>query len=283
MDAACVRRAFLWACALDVQARKPGNVSWASPGHRMQAQQFIDSAQAAAGPLCTPGTPVGERIEGAMQATLAAVGCNTNLGIVLLCAPLAGACERVSGPLTADPLRRALGEVLQGLSVADARAAYRAIAATQPGGLGRAETHDVADEPTITLLAAMTLAAGRDRIARQYTQSHADLFDHAMPVFMARASAAPVAALQQVFLELLATWPDSHIVRKHGETVAHIVMTEAAPWRTRSREGHDLDADPAFAAWDESLKQRLLNPGTTADLCVATAMLAALLSPGLAA
>jgi triphosphoribosyl-dephospho-CoA synthase len=35
-------------------------------------------------------------------------------------------------------------------------------------------------------------------------------------------------------------------------------------------------ANPAWAAWDESLKARGLNPGTSADLCVATALVAAL-------
>nr|MDP9125878.1 triphosphoribosyl-dephospho-CoA synthase [Pseudomonadota bacterium] len=34
--------------------------------------------------------------------------------------------------------------------------------------------------------------------------------------------------------------------------------------------------DPAWAAWDESLKARGLNPGTSADLCVATALVARL-------
>ena len=54
--------------------------------------------------------------------TWAAAGCNTNLGIVLLCAPLAAAVER------REPLRTALHAVLGGLDVADAAAAYRAIA-----------------------------------------------------------------------------------------------------------------------------------------------------------
>jgi triphosphoribosyl-dephospho-CoA synthase len=37
-----------------------------------------------------------------------------------------------------------------------------------------------------------------------------------------------------------------------------------------------LDADPDFAAWDVSLKSRHVNPGTSADLSVATALVAAL-------
>ena len=38
-----------------------------------------------------PGARVGQRIEAAMRATWAVAGCNTNLGILLLCAPVARA------------------------------------------------------------------------------------------------------------------------------------------------------------------------------------------------
>jgi triphosphoribosyl-dephospho-CoA synthase len=82
--------------------------------------------------------------------------------------------------------------------------------------------------------------------------------------------------MQAAFLEFLAAWPDSHIARKHGDAAAHTVMAEALPWRERARRGDALDADPAWAAWDESLKARGLNPGTSADLSVAAALLARL-------
>ncbi len=52
MDRALIERAracFLQACWLDVAVRKPGNVSLASAGHRMQADMFLASAQAAGG------------------------------------------------------------------------------------------------------------------------------------------------------------------------------------------------------------------------------------------
>lgn len=270
------RSAFRWACALDVQARKPGNVSIASAGHGMQATLFIASAEAAAGPLCAPGRSVGERIEGAMRATLAVAHCNTNLGILLLCAPLAQACETWSRDQGLPALRQQLEGVLQALSVADARAAYRAIAAAQPGGLGDAAQQDVRAEPTIGLREAMALAADRDRIAWQYAHGHADLFDLGLPVFEAALSFGPSVAMQHTFLACLTAWPDSHIVRKHGLASAHSVMAEARPWHARARAGQALDADPAFAAWDASLKARGLNPGTSADLSVATALLAAL-------
>lgn len=265
--------AFVAACRLDVAVRKPGNVSLASPGHGMRAEQFIASAQAAALPLFAAGSAVGERIERATAATWAAAGCNTNLGIVLLCAPLAAALER-PGPLPA-----AVESVLAALTVDDARAAYRAIAAAQPGGLGRAEQEDVHAAPSVTLRAAMALAAERDSIARQYANGFAEVFEAARlrpapPGFSLMAdppSPETTAHVQQLWLHWLAGEPDSHIVRKHGAAVAHSVMSTAQGWLGVARP----DADPAFAAWDEALKSARINPGTSADLTVATLLAAA--------
>jgi triphosphoribosyl-dephospho-CoA synthase len=287
--AARARACFLRACWLDVAVRKPGNVSIASPGHGMQAAMFLASAQAAAGPLFAPGLRVGARIEGAVAATWAAVGCNTNLGIVLLCAPIALAIEQQPRAATPAALRDALEQVLAGLDLDDTRAAYRAIARAQPGGLGKAEAQDVHAAPTLGLRAAMALAADRDLIARQYRDGFADVFALAfsqplrLPAFDAwqtaaepSADPATAAAVQRLYLAWLARCPDSHIVRKHGEAVAHTVMTAAQGWQARAEAGAALDADPAFAAWDDSLKVAGLNPGTSADATVAALLLAGL-------
>src|SRR6516225_671616 len=114
-----VAEAFIAACRDELEAPKPGNVHVYASGHRMTAAQFVDSAAAAADPLCAPGTRVGARTRGAVEATLQAVGANTNLGIVLLCAPLAAAVERE--PLK---LRDALVAVLDGLDIQDAEDAF---------------------------------------------------------------------------------------------------------------------------------------------------------------
>lgn len=278
------KQAFLHACELDVRVRKPGNVSLASPGHGMQARMFVDSAFAAASGLFSPGSRVGVRIEAAQAASWAAAGCNTNLGILLLCAPIAAAAERC-GDAAADAarLRAALEDELAGLDVADARAAYRAIAAANPGGLGSAAAEDVHCAPSIGLREAMALAADRDSIARQYRDGFADLFEWALPAtgpIEGLPGEAPhagtVQAVQRLYTTILARLPDSHIVRKHGEAVAQTVMRSAQGWRARAEGGEVLEADPAFAAWDEQLKSQGLNPGTTADLTVATLMLAGL-------
>ena len=285
-DGEPVRRAFIEACTLDVLARKAGNVSEVSPGHGMNAGLFLQSAHAAAPPLCMARAPVGERIESAVRATQGLVRCNTNLGIVLLCAPIVAAQERRAPGEPGLSLAAAIRDVLEALDVDDARAAYRAIALARPAGLGSAPEQDIDDVPTVGLRVAMAMAAGRDRIARQYADAFADVFDPGVASFertrdraLGRGNApraARIQAMQAAFLEFLAAWPDSHIARKHGDAAAHSVMAEARPWRQRARRGDTLDADPAWAAWDESLKARGLNPGTSADLCVATAFLASL-------
>jgi triphosphoribosyl-dephospho-CoA synthase len=260
------RQAFLRACELDVAVRKPGNVSVASPGHGMTAAQFVASAQAAVASLFAPGARVGQRIEAAVAASWAAVGCNTNLGIVLLCAPIAAAVERF--PRT--DLRLALEAVLADLDRNDAAAAFRAIAFVQPGGLGDAPAEDVRRAPSVGLREAMALAAARDSIARQYVNGYADLFG------LAPAGPLTPAAVQRVFLTLLARLPDSHIVRKHGAAVAQTVMSAAQRWQAQAEVATVLDEQHDFIAWDEALKTARINPGTTADLTVAALLLASL-------
>ena len=286
---------FLRACELDVAVRKPGNVSQASAGHGMQAALFIASAQAAVGPLFRPGAGVGERIEAAVNATWDAAGCNTNLGILLLCAPIALAVERHPEATSPAALRDAIEAVLADLDLADAQATYRAIARARPGGLGTAPSQDVGEPPSVDLRAAMALAADRDSIARQYRDGYAELFEAARASIdngnspgagqvTGEPTSAPTvetaAAVQRLYLTLLSRFADSHIVRNHGEAVAHIVMTAAQAWLARA--GHDgglearLDTEPEFAAWDARLKADRINPGTTADLTVAALLIASL-------
>ncbi len=264
------QQAFLRACELDVAVRKPGNVSVFSPGHGMRAAQFVASAQAAAPALFASGARVGERIEAAVAASGAAAGCNTNQGIVLLCAPIAAAVERFDKL----DLRPALEAVLADLNGDDAAAAFRAIAFVQPGGLGNAPAEDVRRPPSVGLREAMALAASRDSIARQYASGFADLFEIALP----QLSSGEIThgAVQRVYLALLARLPDSHIVRKHGEAVAQTVMSAAQRWHAQAEGARALDDLPAFIAWDEALKASGINPGTTADLTVAALLLASL-------
>lgn len=285
------RAAFLEACALDVTTPKPGNVSMRSPGHGMHAEQFLASADASLDALFARGTRIGQRILDAVTRTRAAVGCNTNLGIVLLVAPLAAALDDTGEPpVSAQAWRAAVGDVLSRLDIEDARLAYRAIALANPGGLGDAPEQSVHAPPTISLREAMALASERDSIARQYANGFADLFDTGLAAYREAAPQthdnAPQTAYEcpresamlNVFLAFLGGWPDSHIVRKHGlalaQSVTLVAREQHARWRQAPPAARRASSDPQLDAWDAELKARAINPGTSADLAVATLFVA---------
>jgi triphosphoribosyl-dephospho-CoA synthase len=270
-----IAQSFHDACLAELDALKPGNVHRYGDGHRMTVADFERSAAAAAPLIGRAGLSVGRRIRLAVEATRAAVGHNTNLGIVLLAAPLAqAALGRVRGDLKAR-----LAQVLQRLGVDDAREAYQAIRQAQPGGLGEAQEHDVASEPSITLLEAMRAAETRDRIAWNYANDFADIFDlglkwlgHAREHWQDRSWAAA-----RVYLGFLAHVPDTLIERKFGERVAARVREQARPIESGLLQSTAPEAMIApLMAFDGALKERGLNPGTSADLTVATLFAAAL-------
>jgi len=264
-----LQRAYIDACRLELRALKPGNVHMRSEGHGMTVAQFEASALASAPPLSAPGRPVGERIRDAIVATHAAVGCNTNLGIVLLAAPLLAAAERAA----AGGLRPALAATLAELTVADAVAAYEAIRLAGPAGLARADAQDVQQAPTIGLRQAMALAADRDRIARQYAGDYDDVFAIGVRrLHRARRSGdAAEWAATRAYMDFLAAFADSHILRKHGADIAEAVRGEAAVLAARldaGARGERIVAE--LGAFDARLKARGLNPGSSADLTVAS-------------
>ena len=263
-----VASAFEDACRDELDAPKPGNVHVFADGHRLEVKDFERSAAAAAGPLAATGQRVGARIFGAVNATAAAVKTNTNLGIILLCAPLAAAAE--TKPCD---LRRSLSKALRALDRDDAELAFQAIVRASPAGLGRAERHDVFAPATTSLREAMAEAADRDRVAQQYVTDFADVFERGEPLLvatLARSADRRLATLV-TYLDFLSAFPDSHIVRKHDPTVAGKTREQARPLAALARKASRLeDVLAAVLAWDAELKKANINPGTSADLTVAT-------------
>ncbi len=112
-------------------------------------------------------------VERAIEATRQVVATNTNLGMVLLLAPLAAVPHGTS-------LESGVEAVLDATTVADARAVYRAIRLAQPGGMGSVPEQDIAEEPTLPLRAVMAMAADRDLVARQYANGFREVFGDAL-------------------------------------------------------------------------------------------------------
>ena len=267
---ATIRDLYRAACLAELDALKVGNVHAYADGHRMAVADFVASAEASAPGLARRGTGVGARVRAGFAATWEAVGQNTNLGILLLCAPIAAAAE------SPGPLRTALDGVLDRLDASDAEAAFAAIRLANPGGLGRAARHDVDGSDASgcpTLRDAMAEAAPRDRIARAYVTGFADVLAIGLPA-LADARRHGLAApwtTTAVHLAYLTTVPDTHIARKFGAERAEAVRAEAAA----ALGSIDLaDAPiPLLLAHDARLKAEGLNPGTSADFTVATLFL----------
>lgn len=235
----------------------------------MTVGDFEASAEAVASVIAEPELGVGQRILESVRRTRAAVGINTNLGIVLLAAPLAQAAMATGG----GGLRDRLAAVLAGLDVGDAELAFEAIRLAAPAGLGSSERHDVRASATATLRQAMAEAQDRDLIARQYATDFEDVFEHGLRWYrqaLARWQDQPWAA-SRTYLGFLARFPDSHVARKFGRDRAEELRRRAELVATRLL----ASADPApmtgaLLDFDAALKAERLNPGTSADLTVAT-------------
>ncbi|MFN5771330.1 MAG: triphosphoribosyl-dephospho-CoA synthase [Pirellulaceae bacterium] len=270
------------ACVLEATAKKAGNVHPDAAFRDMHVRDFYRSAAAVRLAIDTrPEASVGELIEMAWEATRRVVSVNTNLGILLLFAPLVVAWRRlmrtgVSGEQVVALWPNELPKVLGQLTHADADRVFRTISAARPGGLGQVGRGDVREIPQVTLLEAMEMAEGRDRIAWQYTHRFEEVFRLGDWIDGKRRLGEPWGSLiVDLQLMLLATSHDSLIVRKNGPEVADEVQQRACRVLA-GRESGDPVWIEAWINFDQWLRAdgNRRNPGTTADLIAAALMVA---------
>ena len=278
--AKAVADAFVAACEAELGVVKPGNVHRFAPGHGMDAALFVASARASAPFIAAPGMPVGERILKATRGQLAG-GRHEHQSRHRPSRSAAGGGGRTprrQRSPTAGPaaLKEAVTAVLADLTADDARDAFAAIARASPGGLGDHESHDVRAAPTISLVEAMRLAADRDLVARQYCDGFEEIFAIGLPA-LERAAATGGESREGLgpaldcYLAFAASFADSHILRKYGSEQAETVRRRFAEFSKRLSAMDDSREALAFAlAFDGELKRSGLNPGTSADLTVAS-------------
>jgi len=263
------------ACALEVCAPKPGNVNRCHDFADSSLEDFLLSA-ISIGPAFEGAASdgVGQIILNAVSDTGAWVRSNTNLGMILLFAPLAKACVGISG---FSEIRPKLKKILNALTVEDARLAYTAIRRAQPGGLGTVAHSDISEDPSVTLLQAMAFAQDRDSIAREYVTDYAVTFEIGLPVLNREWNRedARARAIVQTYLCLLSEVPDTLIARKKGPETARKIAGMAKDVLAKGGI-HTHDGRQAIAAMDRALRdeKHALNPGTTADLTAAALFLA---------
>lgn len=254
------------ASIMEATAPKPGNVHRGADFEDASYPDFIVAATLIA-PLLDAAVevPLGQTILAAIVATRLGVQTNTNLGTVLLVAPLAKV------PRT-EPLAGGIREVLAQITPDDAGDIYEAIRVASPGGLGKVDQADVADAPPSDLLAAMRLAADRDLVARQYTNDFDTVLNFVRPG-LAEAIESGLTlsdAIVHVHLQTMAKFPDSLIARRRGLEVAQQAADRAASVLSAGRPRDEAYED-ALGDLDFWLRcdGHLRNPGTTADLVTA--------------
>ena len=300
-----LKRNFLIACQLDVQALKPGNVTFNSSGYGMTGQDFINSSKVCAPLMVQPGLKLGEKIYLATKESIKAVGCNTNLGIILLCAPVLHVVQKLAeeefnrlvNPL--EYLREELIKAINSIDSNQSKLIYDAIVYANPGGLGEDREMDVRFT-NVKVIDAMRQAKNKDFIAKQYFSGFFEILKQ--PVLQEnfrrqwinkekpinQCSRQSLASL--IYFYWLTNNRDSHIQRKFGLRVAEFVKKKAIkvfqdqinfenvlnkvnngkiglPNRSRIRQ------------FDEFLKVRGLNPGTSADITVCSLLIFGLLEP----
>jgi triphosphoribosyl-dephospho-CoA synthase len=253
------------ACIWESTAAKPGNVYRGCDFDDLCYTDFLTSAAVIA-PVIDRADQlgVGGTVLAGVTATRGAVDTNTNLGILLLLAPLAIATQKE------------LPTILDQLTVDDTRQVYAAIRLARPGGLGDAPVGDVNAEnaPLLPLQEAMRLAADRDLVARQYVNEFAEVVKTAERIASAAESRPMSDAIARGYLELLAEHPDTLVARKCGLAVAQEVTARATEALSAQIDGDDAyrGAVVEFDFWLRADGHRR-NPGTSADIVAAALFL----------
>jgi triphosphoribosyl-dephospho-CoA synthase len=260
------------ACLLEVTSPKPGNVSPNREFSDSSVKDFCRSARAVAPEIgLATERPLGVTILRSVQATRNVVNHNTNLGIILLLAPLAAIPKGRS-------LTDGIHEILQTTTVQDSLNVYEAIRIAQPAALGKADNQDLNQTPTETLVECMRLAADRDLIARQYVTGFHDVLIRGVSWLRESMEVTPSQTQQIVWLSLrlMAEFGDSLIARKCGAEMSGRVQNKAAGILANGWP-HTPESHRELHEFDEFLREdgHRRNPGTTADL-VAGILFAAL-------
>ena len=264
------------ACMLEVSAPKPGNVHRGADFEDLTFYDFIQSAVAIGSVFERHQVlSLGQLVFAAVEATRSVVSTNTNLGLILLMAPLAKA-----GTPDSEGVRAVLTE----LQPEDAELVYLAINSAKAGGLGDVVEMDVAERAPKSLLAAMEHASERDFIAAQYVNGFDDILSVAAPKLYQnqQAGLSQIDAIVRTHVELMSLYPDTLIARKCGDEVARESASRAGFVLELVSNGEDeyLVALADFDFWLRADQHRR-NPGTTADI-IGAALLIGLMEGWLA-
>jgi len=240
---------------------KPGNVDRCHDYPDTRLEHFLASTILSRSALeeAELGTGrIGEIIKHAVRDTNTHGGGNTHFGAFILLIPLVYGRD-ITGALKA----------LEKTDVSDAVAFYKAFAmtavrmnATDELDVNDPHTLTVIRDRELTLMDVMTHSAAHDMVAREWvtgfrlSRKGADMLIGTGP---------GRDAIVKTFLSLLATEPDTFIIKKHGPGIAMEIMMAAREVLEGKRTAEDLDAECI---------RRSINPGSIADIVIAAIYIA---------
>ena len=223
---------------------------------------------------------LGKYILQAVNETNKWIETNTNLGIMMMCIPIAASAAISNG---FDEIQENVGRLMDATTVEDAVNLYDAINVADAGGMGDQEEFDVMSEKAKdelrannqTMYDVLKISAGWDRLANELTSKMPVCFEIGYPTFSdfwKTCDDVDVINKASVltFMTILSQVPDTLISRKYGNEIAEVV--------SRKAEGIlKFKDDDSFVEklleFDDYLYENKYNPGTTADLTAASIFL----------
>ncbi len=220
---------------------------------------------------------LGKYIFDAVSETDRWIANNTNLGIMMMCVPIAAAAS-ISDDFS--QIQENVGRLMDATTVEDAVNLYDAISLADAGGMGDQEEFDVMSEKAKdelrannqTMYDVLKISAGWDRLALELTSKMPVSFGIGYPTFSKFIdNCDDVDAINKAtvltFMTLLSEIPDTLISRKYGDEVAEEVSKKAKELLEFKDSDDFVDR---LLEFDDYLYENKYNPGTTADLTAAS-------------
>ena len=267
-----LKKQIKFVCDVEMESLKPGNVHKFSKSNDMSIKNFLRSSLIISKCLTKKNLNLGIKIINSVNEIQKKVKKNTNLGIILMLSPIVSVVLE-EGIISKEKLVRKIKTLIKKQSIKDSIHIFKAISITSPGGLGFSKKYDVNKLPKINLHKAMEYSKKRDLIARQYCNGFEDIYSTGIPAYKKFYNKWGKVnwALTGVYLTFLKKFNDSHIARNKGKKIATNVRKEAQKYYFFLKRNKNLNKiKKKLLFFDKKLKSKRINPGTTADLTVAT-------------
>ena len=270
-----LKKQIKFVCDTEIKSLKPGNVHKYSEGHGMNLKDFLKSSLIISKCLTKNNLDLGKKILISVNEIQNKIKKNTNLGIILMLSPIATIVQE-EGVISKEELLKKIKSLIKKQNIKNSIPIFKAISLTSPGGLGFSKKYDVNEPPNTNLYKAMEFAKKKDLIARQYCNGFEDIYKIGIPAYKKFYNKWGKVdwALTGVYLTFLKKFNDSHIARNKGNKIARSIKKEAKKYYFFLKRNKNLTKiKKKLLIFDKKLKSKRINPGTTADLTVATLLL----------